>query len=140
MIRGRSSRLDSHPLIAGVVAWELESEGLRCSCTCPMCSVDACGCVFLGALTLTTAWSETATGDDAAEGFLLQTPRPGSPLALSGVQGEERLLAIDGQKVRVGDVQNAICKHQRGEGMEFLIQRGSDRPRKIAVNRVDQAT
>src|SRR5512147_134007 len=86
-------------LLPAVVAWELAQDGLHCSCICPMCGLGVCGCVAVGAQTLANAWHEVIDPQAAQAGFLLQPPKPESELARAGLQGGERLLAVDGQEV-----------------------------------------
>jgi len=125
-------------LIASVVAWELQHQGLECRCICPMCSMGACGCVAAGTWTINEAWRETAPSSGQAErGFLLLSPRAASPLALAGVQRGDRLLEVDDQPVEtIADIQTAIRKHQLGEEVRVLVQRGSEAPREIHVRHV----
>jgi len=120
-------------LIVSVVAWELERQGLECRCICPMCSMGACGCVAAGTYYVNEAWREMAPSSGQAErGFLLLPPRAGSPLAVAGVQGGERLLGVDDQQVEsIAEIQTAIRKHPLGEEMRVLVQRGSEAPREI---------
>lgn len=125
-------------LIASVVAWELERQGLECRCICPMCSMGACGCVAAGTYDVNEAWRETAPRSRGPErGFLLPPPRAGSPLADAGVQGGERLLEVDEQPVgSIAEIQTAIRKHALGEEVEVLVQRGSESPRAIRAMHV----
>jgi hypothetical protein len=124
-------------LIAGVVAWELQQQGLECRCICPMCGMGACGCVAVGTRAVNAAWRETTPSGEAPRGFLLLPPRTGSPLALAGVQGGDRLLEVDGEPVQsVVDIQSAIRKHPLGEGVRVLAQRGSEAPREIRARHV----
>src|SRR5215204_715293 len=124
-------------LIASVVAWELQHQGLECRCICPMCSMGACGCVAAGTWTVNEAWRETAPSGEAPRGFLLLPPRVGSPLALADVQGGDRLLEVDDQAVEsIADIQTAIRKHPFGEEVRVLVQRGSESPREIRATHV----
>jgi hypothetical protein len=125
-------------LIASVVAWELERQGLECRCICPMCSMGACGCVAAGTYDVNDAWREAAPRSGGTErGFLLQPPRAGSPLAVAGVQGGERLLEVDEQPVGgIAEIQTAIRKHSLGEEVRVLVQRGSGSPRAIRARHV----
>ena len=126
-------------LIASVVAWELEQQGLECRCICPMCSMGACGCVAAGTWTVSEAWRETApsSSGQAERGFLLLPPRAGSPLAVAGVQGGERLLKVDDQPVAsIADIQTATRKHALGEEVRVLVHRGSKAPREIDAQHV----
>lgn len=121
-------------LVPAVVASELARDGLHCACICPLCGLGACACVALGTQTLVNAWREA---EPASPGFVLQPPKPGSELARSGVQGGERLLAVDGQEARaLPEMQATIRKHALGEEVRLLVQRGSDPPREIAVRHV----
>ena len=62
-------------LIASVVAWELQQQGLDRRCICPMCSMGACGCVAAGTYDVNEAWRETIPTDVVTErGFLLLPP------------------------------------------------------------------
>lgn len=126
--------LSTAQLLPVVVAWQLAQDGLQCACTCPMCSVGACGCMDFGTETLINAWRDAASAEAGLPGFVLPTPRPESELARSGVQGGERILAVDGQLVRGRqDVQDALRKHTLGDKVQFLIQRGSEFPRECIV-------
>jgi S1-C subfamily serine protease len=54
-----------------------------------------------------------------------------------GVRGGERLLAVDGQEVRVlPEMQAAIRKHALGEEVRLLVQRASDPPRELVCRHV----
>jgi hypothetical protein len=124
-------------LIAGVVAWKLQQQGLECRCICPMCGMGACGCVAIGTRAVNAAWRETTPNGEAPRGFLLLPPRAGSPLALAGVQGGEHLLEVDGEPVQsVVDIQTAIRKHPIGEEIRVLVQRGSEAPRVVPAKHV----
>ncbi len=126
-------------LIASVVAWELEQQGLECRCICPMCSMGACGCVAAGTWTVNEAWRKTVpnSSGEAERGFLLQSPRAGSLLAVAGVQAGERLLEVDDQPVEtIAEIQTAIRKHPLGDNVRVLVQRGSDAPREIHARHV----
>ena len=124
-------------LIIATVADELAAVGLECHCVCPMCSMGACGCVSLGNAMLSAAWRETAPAGDAEPGFPLQPPRSGSPLALAGVHGGDRLLEVDGQPAdSIGEIQAAIRKHPIGDNVHLLVQRGSTTTREIDVKHV----
>ena len=68
-------------LIAGVVAWELQQQGLECRCICSMCDMGMYSCVVVGTRAVNEAWRETTTSGEAPRGgFLLLPPRAGSPL------------------------------------------------------------
>jgi hypothetical protein len=125
-------------LIASVVAWELEQQGLECRCICPMCSMGACGCVAAGTYYINEAWRETTPSIGEVErGFLLLPPRAGSPLAVAGVQGGERLLEVDDQPVAtISEIQTAIRKHPLGEEVGVLVQHGSESPRAIRARHI----
>ena len=125
-------------LIAKVVAWELQQQGLECRCICPMCSMGACGCVAAGTYYLNEAWRETTPNSRATErGFLLLPPRAGSPLAVAGVQGGERLLEVDDRPVTtIAEIQTAIRKHSLGEEVGVLVQRGAESPRAIRTRHI----
>jgi membrane-associated protease RseP (regulator of RpoE activity) len=124
-------------LIASVVAWELEQQGLECRCICPMCSMGACGCAAAGTWTVNEAWRETASSGEAKRGFLLLPPRAGSPLAVADVQGGERLLKVDDQPVEtISEIQTAIRKHPLGDNVRVLVQRSSGAPREIRARHV----
>lgn len=114
-----------HRLLPAVVAWEMAQHGLYCTCVCPMCSAGACGCVALTTEAVEAAWRETAPAADTAPGFPLQAPRPGSQLAVAGLQGGDRLLTVGG--VPVGsfrEVQAELRAHQSGESIRLRVQRG----------------
>ena len=117
-------------LIASVVAWELEQQGLECRCICPMCSMGACGCVVAGTYDVNEAWRETMPSGEAERGFLLLPQRAGSPLALAGVRGGDRLLEVGDRPVEaIADIQGAIRKHALGEEVRVVVQHGSEAPR-----------
>lgn len=121
-------------LVPAVVAWELARHDLHCSCICPLCGLGACACVVLGTQTLVPA---SRAPESPLPGFVLQPPKPNSELARAGVQGGERLLAIDGQEARgLPEMQAAIRKHALGEQLRLLLQRGSEPPREVAVRHV----
>jgi hypothetical protein len=124
-------------LLPGVVAWQLAQDGLLCSCICPLCSIGACGCVAYGNHTLTTAWRDAVAVESEQPGFVLQTPKPDSQLARSGVQGGEMLLAVDGQHVEdFAEAQAAVRKHTIGDEVRFLLQRGSESQREFRVRHI----
>jgi len=124
-------------LLPATVAWELAQDGLQCSCICPMCGLGVCGCVAFGTQTLVTTWRDALDAESALPGFALQPPKPESELARAGVRGGERLLAVDGLKVRsTSDIQAAIRKHALGEELRLWVQRGSEAAREIRVRHV----
>ena len=128
-------------LIAGVVAWELEQQGLECRCICAMCSMGACGCVVAGTYDVNEAWRETMPSampsGKAERGFLLLPPRAGSPLALAGVRGGHRLLEVGDRAVEsIPDIQSAIRSHALGEEVRVVVQRGSEAPREINARHI----
>ena len=124
-------------LIAGIVAAELRQEGLECCCVCGMCSMGLCGCVSAASTRIEAAWRDASLGPDAALGFPLLPPRPNSELARVGVEGGERLLAIDDDRVRDHtDILAALRKHRIGDEVRLLTQRGSEPPREVRVRHV----
>ena len=124
-------------LIAGMAAAELAEAGLECHCICPMCGIGACGCVSLGTATVNRAWRDTAPDGERPPGFPLQPPKRDSQLALAGVQGGDRLVQVDGQRVQaIAEIQAAIRKHALGDELRLVVQRGSDAPREIRVEHV----
>jgi membrane-associated protease RseP (regulator of RpoE activity) len=124
-------------LTVSMVATELAEVGLECRCVCPMCSIGVCGCVSIGTEVATSVWHEAFVVDEAARGFEIQPPRTGSPLAAAGVQGRDRLLAVDGTAVHsIGDIQTAISEHPFGDLVGLLVQHDSDAPDEIQVKRV----
>ena len=124
-------------LVADVAAAELADAGLDCHCVCPMCGIGACGCVALGTAAATQAWPDTAPAPTEETGFPLQRPRAGSQLALAGVERGDRLLEIDGERVRtIPEIQTALRKHAIGEQVRLLVQSGSAAPRELAVDHV----
>ena len=124
-------------LLPAVVAWELAQDGLQCSCICPMCGLGVCGCVSFGTQVLIETWREALADESEFPGFALQPPKPESELARAGVQGGDRLLAVDGQDVRsVRDIQVAIRKHALGEEVRLLVQRGSQPAGEIVIRHV----
>ena len=126
--------LTMNRMVPVVVAWELARDALHCSCICPLCGLGACACVALGTQTLVAASREV---EPSLPGFVLQPPKPDSELARAGVQGGERLLAIDGQEARaLPEMQAAIRKHALGEEVRLLVQRGSEPRREVAVRHV----
>lgn len=125
-------------LLPGVTARELARDGLDCACTCPMCSVGACGCVTVAAEALDAAWRETVPSPDARVGFVLQRPRPGSQLARAGVAVGDRLLAVDNAPVvSFRDVQAGLRAHQPGEEIHLRLERDGEAPREVVVTRAD---
>jgi hypothetical protein len=121
-------------LIPGVIAGEFAAQGLFCQCVCPMCGLGACACVTVGRQHVETAWRDSIGTAVTSDGFPLQTPRPGSPLAIAGVKGGDVLLAVDGQEARsVPEIQAAIRKHAIGDGVLLRIGRSHEVPREITV-------
>jgi len=124
-------------IIAPVVAWELLQSDLSCSCICPMCSMGACGCVWVCTATIDEVWREAATPADSLPGFLLPAPRPGSQLALAGVQRGDRLLEVDGRPVqKVSDIQAAIRTHALGEDVQLRVMRAPNVAREVIAKHV----
>jgi hypothetical protein len=129
--------LSTARLLPGVVAWQLDQDGLHCACICPICGVGACGCVSYATETLIAAWRDAAAIESEPSGFVLLPPKPGSELARAGVQGGELLLAVDGQQMRGrAEVYDAISKHVLGDEVRLLIQRTSESPREVTVRHV----
>ena len=121
-------------LIPGVIADESAAQGLFCQCVCPMCGLGACACVTVGRQHVEAAWRDSAGTAVTIDGFPLQPPRPGSPLAVAGVKSGDVLLAVDGQEARsVPDIQAAIRKHAIGDGVLLRIGRSNEPPREITV-------
>jgi S1-C subfamily serine protease len=84
-----------------------------------------------------TAWQEATVPAPALPGFSLQPPRPESELARAGIQGGERLLAMDGSEVHsIWDIQGAFRKHMIGEEVRLLVQRESEAAREVVVRHV----
>ena len=126
--------LSTARLLPAVVAWQLAQDELHCACTCPMCGLGACGCVAMGTETLIDAWRDAAPTESEPPGFVLQSPRPESELARTGVQGGDQVLAVDGQQVRGRqEVQDALRKRALGDEVRFLIRHGSESPREYIV-------
>ena len=126
--------LSTARLLPGVVAWQLAQDGLLCACTCPMCGLGACGCVATGTETLIDAWRDAAPTEPEPPGFVLQSPKPESELARTGVQGGDLVLAVDGQQVHGRqEVQDALRKRTLGDEVRFLIRRGSESPCEFIV-------
>jgi hypothetical protein len=122
---------------APMVARELLQDDLSCSCICPMCSIGACGCVSVCIATIDDVWRVAATSADSIPGFPLPAPRPGSQLALAGVQGGDRLLEVDGRPVqKVADIQAAIRRHALGEDVQLRVMRTSDGAREVIAKHV----
>lgn len=126
--------LSTARLLPGLVAWQLAQDGLLCACTCPMCGLGACGCVAMGTETLIDAWRDAVPIEPEPPGFVLQSPKPESELARTGVQGGDLVLAVDGQRVHGRqEVQDALRKRTLGDEVHFLIRRGSESPRDFIV-------
>ena len=78
----------------------------------------------------------SAVGETEA-GFVLVPPRPGSPLAELGVQGGERLFAVDGQPVHsVPEIQAALRKHALGETAVLRVGPDADHARDLSAKHV----
>jgi hypothetical protein len=126
-------------LIPPTVAGELRDRGLECECTCPMCSLGACGCVVASTRQINAGWREAAPPAEGAPGLLLQPPRTDSDLARAGFRGGELLLAVDDRPIRefrdLIDVQAAIRDHAPGEDLRLRVQRGSEEPAEVRVSR-----
>jgi PDZ domain len=126
--------LSTARLLPEVMARQLAQDGLHCTCTCPMCGLGTCGCVAMGTEVLIDAWRDAVPPESEPPGFVLQSPRPQSELARTGVQGGDLVLAVDGQQVHGrAEVQAALRKRTLGDEVRFLIRRGSESPRELIV-------
>lgn len=137
-------------LLPDAVGQELaDQEGLGCQCRCPACSVGVCLCVrnstdtalhaWLGLApfrtrglpatddvnTLLDRWSLTRLG--AGRGVALAgDPRPGTPLAATGLRRGDRILEIEGVTVDANaDVQEAITGREPGTELRLTVQRAA---------------
>jgi len=126
-------------LIPPTVTAELRERGLDCQCTCPLCSLGACGCVFASTRFINTRWRVTAPPAEGAPGLVLQPPRQDSDLARAGFRGGELLLAVEDRPIRefrdIPDVQAAIRGHAPGEDLRVRVQRGGEEPTDLRVRR-----
>lgn len=143
-------------LVAKVVAWEMSHAGLGCHCPCPLCSIGACGCVWAGTTVLNATWRETAPAE-RERGIRVGPPKPGSQLAHIGVQGGDRLLAVDGCELKsIAEIEEAVRKqeieggkpawevlartangairtHKLGEEVRFSMQTGDEDAKDVIV-------
>lgn len=126
-----------HQLIADVVVWELDQDGLECQCHCPSCGMGLCICVPSNTTVLNTAWRETAPADQE-DGVLVWTPRANSSAVHAGIRAGDIIVAVDSQKVRTyGDLHDALQKREPGEEVRFRVLRGTDEPLEITATRTD---
>ena len=110
-------------LIPEVTSGELAGDTLFCHCVCPMCGLGACACIEVGRQNIEAAWRE-ACAAAVVQPFVLDTPRPGSPLAFAGVERGDFLLAVDGQEVRtIPEIQALIRTHPIGGNVLLRIGR-----------------
>lgn len=131
-----------HSLVAGVVVDELDAHELDCRCICPMCSLGACGCTVAGRATIEGSWPAAEVGHSDHPGLNITTPRRGSPLAISGARGGDRLVAIDGLPLTatgidaVIEIQSAIRRHELGEQFVVTICDAAGQNRDLRVAHV----
>jgi hypothetical protein len=134
-------RLLNH-LLVGAVVEELDARGLSCLCICPMCGLGACGCRLVGRASISQAWSDAQSSIDERPGMMMTPPRPGSPLAEQGVEGGDRLIAIDGHPVTatgmeaVREIQAVIRRHEIGDEMLVTVAQANGEPRELRVRHV----
>jgi Tol biopolymer transport system component len=66
--------------------------------------------------------------EGATGGVLLSDVRPGSPAAMAGVRGGDRLVALAGTRVdNLYDMTYALQEHRPGETVEVVVERGGRR-------------
>ncbi len=122
-------------LIADVVAWELDQDGLECQCHCPSCGMGLCICVPVNTTVLHSAWRETAPAAQE-NGVLVRTPRAISSAAHAGIRAGDVIVAVDSQKIRTyGDLHDALQKREPSEEVRFRVLRGTDEPLEITATR-----
>jgi hypothetical protein len=131
-----AAAIELRALVPAAVARELWAEGVYCTCGCPMCSLGACGCVRATLDTAAAAWE--ATPAVLGPGLpLFNPPRPGSPLAETGAQAGDRILAADGTPLTANqDLQAIIRQHEVGDQVNIEIESGSGDRRTVTVTRV----
>ncbi|MFC1961063.1 PDZ domain-containing protein [Chloroflexota bacterium] len=120
-------------LIHDVVIWEMDQEGLECTCTCPSCSLGVCLCALSSRVLLGHAWSE-AGPIVANKGITVLPPRSASAALNAALYGGDIIIAADGHEINtVNEMQDAIQAHKSGENIELHIQRESGELVEIAV-------
>jgi hypothetical protein len=88
-------------LLPQVIAFELREEGLPCRCICAMCSIGACGCIWVSLHLIDVAWGGPGLPGPDEHGLPLRSPpRPGSQLADADVRQWDRVILADGEPVR----------------------------------------
>jgi hypothetical protein len=112
-------------LIHDIVVWEMDQEGLECTCTCPSCSLGVCLCALAGRTLLDQAWAE-AGPILIDKSITVLTPRSASAASNAGLRGGDKIMAVDGHETStVNDMQSAIRSHESGEHIELSIHRES---------------
>ena len=120
--------------IPPVIAAEFAAQGLQCSCVCPMCGIGACACVTVGRQQVESAWREAGGTSTVSDGFVLEEPRPGSPLAAAGVRRGDVLVMVDEQEARtVPEIQATIRKHAIGDSVRLRIRRDAEPQYELSV-------
>jgi hypothetical protein len=112
-------------LIHDVVIWEMDQEGLECTCTCPSCSLGVCLCALAGRTLLDHAWSEAGAILVDKEITILP-PRSASAASNAGLRGGDKIIAVDGHEIStINQMQGAIRSHESGENIVLSISRES---------------
>ena len=112
-------------VIHEAVIWELSEDGLECRCTCPACGLGVCLCSASSRGLLNREWASSAP--TVPDGIMVQTPRTGSPAAISGLREREIVKVVDGQSIHIGaDLQSAISDHSVGEEFTLQVERNGE--------------
>lgn len=115
-------------ILPQVVAWELREEELMCHCVCPTCGLGACGCIWASLHNIDQAVGGAGVPPDDRGIPLRSPPRPGSQLALAGLQQWDRIMSVDGERVRtVPDLQQALRRHAIGDDIRLGVIRNRGR-------------
>ena len=120
-------------LIHDVVVWEMDQEGLECTCTCPSCSLGVCLCALAGRTLLDQAWAE-AGPILIDKSITILPPRSASAASNAGLRGGDKIIAVDGHETStVNEMQGAIRSHESGEHIELSIRRESGEPFDVSI-------
>jgi hypothetical protein len=120
-------------LIHDVVVWEMDQEGLECTCACASCSLGVCLCATASRTLLGHAWDE-AGPIVVDKGITVLPPRSESAALKAGLRGGDIILAADGHELdKWADIFDPIQTHESGESIEFHVHRESGEVVDIAV-------
>jgi PDZ domain-containing protein len=126
-------------LISGLVIEQLGEQGLECACKCPGCSLGLCLCAAHGMGTVKTVWQESEAGVPVG-GFVVRTPRSGSPAHAADLQAGDRITAVGETQIASDqqwlDLFVAVNSVPAGHDVNLTVDR-SGQTFTVAVRRPD---